>query len=353
MKVVDIVNKFIFLINSVFLVGLLVSYAAQFLSPIYFWPISFLGLLFPILFIVNFIFLVYWCTQMKKQLWANLIILLIGVQYIDRFIGTKSVVENVEKNVKVLSYNVRLFNNYSWLPNIKSDTIYNYLNNEKSDIVCLQEFIDIDNGKNNLNYKYKIYNYGSKNGHLAILSNYNIINNENVIKVSDNKIENQCIFADIVIKKDTIRVYNIHLASNWFDNEDYLFINRSSNIPIKKGVFAIINKMKKSYKERAIQVKVIEKSMNKSPYPIIVCGDFNDTPISYTYNKIKSNLIDSFTISGSGIGNSYVKIPMLRIDYIMHDSNFESYNYQKQKKVFSDHYAISCEIKILNIGNKK
>ena len=346
MKIIGIVNKLIFLINSIFLIGLLLSYVAQFLSPVYFWPISFLGLLFPILFIVNFIFLIYWSTQMKKQLWANLIFLLIGIQYIDRFVGIKSVEKNIEKNVKVLCYNVRLFNNYNWLKNINSDTIFNYLKNEKADIVCLQEFIDLANEKNKFNYEHSIYNYGSKNGHLAILSNYNIINHENVIKVGENNVENTCIFADIIIEEDTIRLYNIHLASNWFDNEDYLFINRSSKVPIKKGVFAIINKMKKSYKERALQVRVIEQNMKESPYPIIVCGDFNDTPLSFTYNKIKSNLIDSFTISGSGIGDSYVKIPMLRIDYIMHDNKFKSYNYQKQKKAFSDHYAISCEIDI-------
>ena len=75
MKIIDIVNKLIFLINSIFLIGLLLSYVAQFLSPVYFWPISFLGLLFPILFIVNFIFLIYWSTQMKKQLWAKTFIL--------------------------------------------------------------------------------------------------------------------------------------------------------------------------------------------------------------------------------------------------------------------------------------
>ena len=101
--------------------------------------------------------------------------------------------------------------------------------------------------------------------------------------------------------------------------------------------------MKKSYKERASQIKIIEQNMKESPYPIIICGDFNDTPLSYTYKKIKSNLIDSFTISGSGIGDSYVKIPMLRIDYIFHDNKFKSYNYQKQKKAFR------CLTPILNI----
>ena len=99
MKIFGILNKLIFLINSIFLIGL--SYVAQFLSPVYFWPISFLGLLFPIKYIVNFIFLIYWSTQMKKQLWANLIILLIGINMLTDLLVQKSDDRNIEKNVKV------------------------------------------------------------------------------------------------------------------------------------------------------------------------------------------------------------------------------------------------------------
>ena len=86
--------------------------------------------------------------------------------------------------------------------------------------------------------------------------------------------------------------------------------------------------------------------MRKSPYPVIVCGDFNDTPLSYAYKKIKGDLIDSFVTCAIGIGESFVKIPGLRIDYIMHDKAFKSFNYHKQKEVLSDHYAISCEIEL-------
>ena len=84
--------------------------------------------------------------------------------------------------------------------------------------------------------------------------------------------------------------------------------------------------------------------MQKSPYPIIVCGDFNDTPLSYAYNSIKGDLIDAFSNSGKGIGESFVDIPALRIDYILHDNKFNSTNYQKHTHIFSDHYALSCEI---------
>ena len=71
---------------------------------------------------------------------------------------------------------------------------------------------------------------------------------------------------------------------------------------------------------------------------------FQDTPISYTYSQLKHGLLDSFEESGIGIGNSYVSIPTLRIDYILHDNKIQSTNYKKHKQILSDHYAISCEI---------
>ena len=102
--------------------------------------------------------------------------------------------------------------------------------------------------------------------------------------------------------------------------------------------------MKKSYKKRAEEVTVIKEHMQKSPFPILVCGDFNDTPLSYAYNKIKGDLIDAFKNSAKGIGDSFVNIPALRIDYILHDHRMQSTNYKKHKQILSDHYAISCEI---------
>ena len=106
--------------------------------------------------------------------------------------------------------------------------------------------------------------------------------------------------------------------------------------------------MKSSYKKRAEEARVIKEHMQSSLYPIILCGDFNDTPLSYAYNTISENLKDAFKESGKGIGQSFVKLPALRIDYILHNESFKSYNYTKHKQKLSDHYAVSCKVEINN-----
>jgi endonuclease/exonuclease/phosphatase family metal-dependent hydrolase len=85
--------------------------------------------------------------------------------------------------------------------------------------------------------------------------------------------------------------------------------------------------------------------MESSLYPIVVCGDFNDTPVSYAYRKLSKGKKDAFTNSGNGIGTTYAKMP-LRIDYILHDKKFSSFNYKQHKRELSDHYAISTELAI-------
>ena len=98
---------------------------------------------------------------------------------------------------------------------------------------------------------------GSENfknqGHMAIYSKYPQVNKETRI-IQDKKMSNTCIYSDIIIKGDTIRVYNIHLASNWFNNSYYSFINNPSKENLKSGLLGIMEKMKNSYKKRAEEV---------------------------------------------------------------------------------------------------
>ena len=139
------------------------------------------------------------------------------------------------------------------------------------------------------------------NNRLQIITKYKEINRGFVHNM------NSCIYTDIILN-DTIRIYNIHLQSNW------------------------IKTMKLSYQTRANEAVIIKKHIDNSPYPVIICGDFNDTPISYTYTKISNNLSDAFKQSGIGIGSSYIGVPFLRIDYILHDKKYKSYSYKKHKK---------------------
>ena len=347
MKNLSLVNKILYLLNSISLFLLITSYLSPYISPNIFWPISFMGLIFPVLYIINIIFLIYWLIIFKKPAWANIIILIIGSSNVNNYIGSSSNTESSEGNINILTYNVRLFNKYDWIKEQGvQEKIFDFLKSENSDILCIQEFYTQDTAPN-LNYSYKHIGKQNKTnqGNMAIYSIYPQIKQQTV-SIGGEKMNNTCIFSDIIINNDTVRIYNIHLASNWFNSSDYSFIQNPQKGKISENILGVIKKMKKSYKKRAEEVKEIKKHIKNSPYPLIVCGDFNDTPLSYAYQAIKGKLIDSFSVSGKGIGDSFVNIPTLRIDYILHDARFKSAKYKKHHNVLSDHYAISCEITI-------
>ena len=347
MKGLPIINKLLYLLNSICLLLLILSYLSPFISPTFLWPISFLGLLFPIFYLINSLFLIYWMIGFKKQIWANIIILLIGIQYLGLFFGTQPTTTETTDSIKILSYNVHLFNRYEWIPksDVKSE-IFDFFNTEKADILCIQEFYAADKIPS-LNYKYKHIGLQNKKSqwHMAIYSNYPQIE-KGTVSIKGERMNNTCIYSDMIIRAETIRVYNVHLASNWFKNSDYSFLKNPQKENLKEGLNGIVKRMKSSYKKRAEEAQAIKDHMKASPFPIILCGDFNDTPLSYAYNTIINDLNDSFSESGKGIGRSFVQIPALRIDYILHDKKFNSFNYKQHKQELSDHYAISTELAI-------
>ena len=320
-------NRILFIINSLLLLLLLVSYIAPKVNPEFFWYISLLGIIFPLLLILNTLFAVYWIISWKKYFWANVVIITLGLSHIDKIVANqKNQIDYEELNelqnnkkhqfdqlINIMTYNVRLFNQNENLNDDKIENkILDMVKEEKPDILCFQEFNLTEKTKEIFNF----FNYKRNNDNkLQILTNYKVLKSGYI------QSKNICIYKDIVLN-DTIRIYNIHLQSNW------------------------VKTMKYSYQKRVNEAIKIKKHINKSPYPVIICGDFNDTPISYTYTKLKNGLLDSFEESGIGIGNSYVSIPTLRIDYILHSKEYKSYNYKKNKFKLSDHYPISCDILI-------
>jgi len=102
-------------------------------------------------------------------------------------------------------------------------------------------------------------------------------------------------------------------------------------------------KLKTAYIKRAEQVDSISAHINNCPHPVIVCGDFNDTPVSYAYRKLTRGLKDAFITTGKGLGNTYLGIfPSFRIDYILHSLDFVPLIFEKVNVELSDHYPIIC-----------
>lgn len=358
-----ILHHIFVLINLLFAFLLLISNLSVFISPEKFWSIAFFGLAFPYLLLINIFFIIFWTVRWRRMVLVSIIVILAGwynlAAYIQipinpfQFFKSKNQKECI---LKIMQYNVRDFSKTDDMPIIKSQPdILKIIKSENPDIVCFQEFrIEPDGytfGKilktlKPSRYFYSYYNYSNESGSgIAIFSKYPIIAKG---KMSFGNTCNITMFSDIVVKKDTIRLFNCHLQSIRFLKGDYDFIDSiqfSISEKNKAGIKTISYKLREAFKLRAYQVDHISKLIDKSPFPIILCGDFNDTPVSYTYKRMKGNLCDAFRESGRGIGNTYNgKVPHFRIDYIFHSRKFGSFGYKMRHEDYSDHFPVFCKI---------
>ncbi len=321
------------------LFALFLSYASSYISPdTFLWPVSLLALIYPFLLLMNVLFTIYWLIRFKKHFWANIIVILLGYGHIQNLINIKDRGVDTEAKFSVMSFNVRLFNAYDWIKkdNVEQEIIQ-YLNKESVSILCLQEFYaPVELPKLKYPHSHIGLQSNRKSWRMATYSNFPIFK-KGTVSISGERTNNVCIYSDIAIGDDSIRVYNVHLASNWFEKEDYEFLDR----PSVEGAESIIQRLKTSFFKRVKQVKAIKEHMNTSSYPIILCGDFNDTPTSFSYKQLSKGLNDSFTIAGMGLGQTYNgKFPALRIDYILYSPEFKINSFKTTEVNLSDHFPI-------------
>ena len=358
----SLATKLMVIVNLIFVVLLLSSYLSLYISPEQFWPIAFSGLVYPAFLIFNLFFVLFWIGFFKKYFLLSLITILLGYNQIKTCYNLSGSGPKLSfgNTIKVMTYNVRLFDLYNWRngsSKLTRTAIFGLIDSESADILCLQEYYSgtgkradfADTISLKSGYKYRSVELINKERAglpygLAIFSKFPIVKSQKII-FANSKV-NFCQSCDVRIGKDTIRVLNMHLESIKFGKEDYNFVNEitnssAANEGIKKGSYAIIGKMRDAYVKRVSQIKTVAEFVKKSPYPVILTGDFNDTPVSYCYRQIANELDDTFVEAGKGFGQTYTQmLPMLRLDYIFHSKALQTIEHKTIDRDYSDHYPI-------------
>ena len=352
------------IITSINLFALLLSYGSPFIHPETIKILPLFGLAYPYIFLGTILLLVLWIFARSRWVWVILVVILVGGKIHFRVFSFGSDKELESRTtLNVMSYNVQLFGLYSTLQTKNQDlkkSIFSFLNKEQPEVVCFQEFykkqkrnfITKDSVIAILGTKYSHEKYAKQFGRhqsfgIALFSKHPIIHKGEINFEKENDSFNYCIYADIVKNKDTFRVYNTHLQSIRFGKEDYALFDEENIVSTEKQekFIGLLKKVRRSYPVRAKQAQLLMEHIKESPYSVIVCGDFNDTPMSYTYNQFNKQLNDAYRSTSFGIGATYAgRIPIGRIDYIFYSNQLKAKNFKIQEEALSDHYAISCEI---------
>ena len=348
-KKFNVVDFIILLVNIVISLMLLLSTYAGYFMPTHHRFTAFLGLGFSFLFIANFLFLIYFLIRRNAYFIYSLIFVAISLPYAAKLMvfRTKKY-QKTGKELNFVSYNVKNLSD----SNLRKDNtlginkIFNYLRDSKADVIMLQEFYITEKDKdviiNRLKkttetnyYCYACY-YAGQNNTIITLSKYQLLNVKSA-RVDDRSF---AIYCDMIYNNDTIRIINTHLQSLYLNLNEYNSMPQTTEEAKRKSK-KFYSKVTNAFCARQHQTDILTDIIKESPYKIILCGDFNDTPNSYTYRKIHHYLIDAFIESGRGFGFTFKELPLLRIDYMFHSAGITSvfFNIDRNKN-FSDHDII-------------
>jgi endonuclease/exonuclease/phosphatase family metal-dependent hydrolase len=336
------------------------------------WFIALLGLVFPFLFFVLVGFLIYWAI--KKSRWAILcgVALLLGWQQVLVMFSfnreKKFDVAKKPEALRILTWNLSSWGETNRL-NKKNymNAMIHQIKNINADILCFQEYLYYKNSK----YRDSIHSVLKESGYqyayfaktnyterfytsavltaVVIMSKYPFADTAQFIYNEEDFAE-PLIYADIKKDNRIVRVFTTHLQSLRFENNEYdaLHVLKEPGLASINQSRSMLWKLRQGYKKRSAQAELVYKKIAESPYPVILCGDFNDVPNSYAYFTIKENLQDAFLKKGSGFGRTFRFIsPTLRIDYILADKKFEVTQFGKIEVDYSDHYAIMADLELV------
>lgn len=338
--------------------GLLVlSYLTIAVNPAQAWVVAILGLLFIPLSIVNFLLIIWAVKRRSKAVAIPLLAFLPALFFLGRYVQFNGENDDLHGGIpmKVISYNVGAFSLYSSDSDVDSrkecaDSIFAFLLSQDADVICLQEFHvdDINKVKQYLRSHFKGYKaeyfinhqqgHGSGN---VTLSRYPV-KGKGVINFDESA--NLALYTDYEVERRQFRVYNCHFQSYGIS---FNGIVRAVAENDEEAFAATGRKVKKSILLRPKQVNQVFNHIEDCQTDAFVCGDFNDNPMSYTYQRMKRGRKDTFVEAGKGFGATFSLLwPMLRIDYVLIPKRCKGVTHEVPRIPYSDHYPVVTEVQI-------
>ena len=364
-------KAFMILCNITIAVLFLLGCYASYFNPSTYWFLGLLTLASLYFFLLLIIFIVFWLFAKWKFMLISIITIAIAWQPLGQIFkfnqGDDFKISKLPNSLRVMSWNVEHFDilEHKTHPERKQEML-ELIKKYSPDVACFQEMVggDVDSTAINyvpyiakeLGFKYYYYSYDKRDDfdgkhHYGIItfSRFPIIQKYTYSPPATNY---NSIFQSIDVAKDndTFRVFNTHLQSLKFSDESRQYIEDPTlrgEIDIAKSK-NIISKFKTGFAKRKLQSERVKKSMNESPYKVIICGDFNDVPNSYAYNTIGKGLKNAYAEKGTGIGRTFSSIsPTLRIDNIFVDNKLMVEQFIRIKKKLSDHFPIIADVQLL------
>ena len=371
----NVTRRLFITLNIITVILFLLACANSFLHPGRWWLVSLLGLIFPLLLLLLLLFFIIGLFLSHYRLWSliSLVTLLIGWSNIRSFVAMHPAAGFTMKKppgaIRIMTWNVRSFDEYITKKKGASGhrlKMLNFIDSVHPDVLCLQEFLEsyhpndtpnIPLIEQQLHFPYHVFSkdYGRYDGKWAagviIFSRYPIVDSQIVHYSKPDRVPatESLASADIMIGDDTLRAFTTHLQSVLFRSKDYhdIAIIRNVDDSILSASRSIAKKLAYAFKHRADQAEEVRTRLDRSPFPGIICGDFNDVPNSYTYFTIRGSWKDAFLQKGFGIGRTFVHIsPTLRIDYIMADPQFEVLQCRKFSLPWSDHNPVVADLRL-------
>lgn len=349
--------------NILFAAALIFSYLSVHINPVRFALPALFGLAYPYLLLINIIFAVIWAIGLKYEALISVAVIAAGITHFSNYLKIRDDSNDKTGTFKVLSYNVRLFNYFEGRKTPNSERkILEFLKNQQPDIICLQEIYILGNPDQKIK-AIKSFLGESYHSHIKIIgtgrnryygivtfSKYPIIRKGDIVHPGSSSLS---IFTDLLAGKDTIRIYNNHLQSFRLQRMERSFLSEITESSDDKETLGeiknISSSLRKGFARRATQAHKLKEHINKSPLPVIVAGDFNDTPVSYSYRKIRKGLSDSFVTAGNGAGFTYKgNYPPNRIDYILYNAPLVCRQFDIIKIRYSDHYPVAAYLRKAN-----